>query len=309
MQPGSIDRLGHGSLRVVLRVMRAAMIPLALVFLGYLAWNTRVFLGDVIADANPHYLGLSMLFWIAAHLMSPVLGVVILGNEAVAPVYKIFFLVHARNLPARYLPGGIWHTVGRVADLRDRGFAPRRLAAFVFLENSVAATVTLGFGGAIVWCIGTSEQWQKISAICAIGGLAGLVLSRVIVNRWIAGPQNPLRFLQYVKSIVVVTIFWAFATAAFISYMHAFPLTSQSLAPSQIGGAYLLSWGFGFLAVFAPQGIGVFEVVLGALLSNVVPLAAMAVLATGFRLVVMCADLAVWLTSRFLPGTRLTVSV
>jgi len=52
--------------------------------------------------------------------------------------------------------------------------------------------------------------------------------------------------------------------------------------------------------VFAPQGIGVFEVVAGELLRGSIALGGVAALLAGFRVVIFTADLFAWLLGRLL---------
>lgn len=59
----------------------------------------------------------------------------------------------------------------------------------------------------------------------------------------------------------------------------------------QIYGVYLLAWIAGFVSVFAPQGIGVFESVAGLFLKGALMFAGVAVLAAGFRVAVLDADM------------------
>jgi hypothetical protein len=61
-----------------------------------------------------------------------------------------------------------------------------------------------------------------------------------------------------------------------------------------MGGIYLFSWGVGFLSIFAPQGLGVFELVASELLKGSIGFMGLAALIGGFRAVVLVADLVVW---------------
>ncbi|WP_296671308.1 hypothetical protein [Sulfuricaulis sp.] len=270
---------------------------MALGFLVYLAWSLHASLGEVLSQTNGIYLVASVFFWIGAHLVSPFLSALSLSRQHQVISYETAFRIHARNIIARYIPGGVWHTVGRVADFSDRGLSPRRIAGFVFLENSLAVSITLALGGASVWYF-YGDGWGIIGAIGFFAGLIGLVMSRFIVNRWVVSGSEKISFAIYTGCIVAVGFFWAFAVAAFLLYLHAFPGWALSVSWLQIGGAYLLAWGLGFLAVFAPQGVGVFEAVLANLISDSLPLATTAVLISGFRLIMLCADTAVWFASR-----------
>lgn len=280
------------------------MLPVALGCLAYLAWNGRAVLLEALKRADFAYLSLAAMLWIGAHLMSPLLSVLSLGQAHQPLDYEMAFRIHAQNILARYIPGGVWHTVGRVIDFRDLGVTRRQLTAFVFLENSLAASVTLATGGVVVWCLRGLEGWGRIGALGVLGGTIGLLLSRFIVNRWILRSAEKLLLRTYVLCVAAVGLFWMFAASAFVSYSYAFPGPGVSVPWVLISGGYLLAWGVGFLALFAPQGVGVFELVLASLISDSQSLGTMAVLIAGFRILTLCAELAVWLISRVLGSRR-----
>jgi hypothetical protein len=286
------------SWRRALRVARLALGPVALGFLGLLAWRSRESLATLLKDADGIFLGFSLAAWVAAHFVSPLFVRLVLGRSTGAVGYRLAFRIHAQNLPARYIPGGIWHTVGRVTDLHRAGVTSGRLAAFVFLENSLAASVTLGIGGMAVWYMRPLDGWGGLGFLGVIGGVSGLAISPYLVNRWILRGRDSIRFREYLRCVAAVSFFWIFASVAFVSYLCAFPTMACMRSWLFTAGAYLFSWGVGFLAVFAPQGLGVFEVVLGSLLASPLPLGTVTALVAGFRIVVMVADVLVWFFAR-----------
>jgi hypothetical protein len=94
--------------------------------------------------------------------------------------------------------------------------------------------------------------------------------------------------------VVSALLFWALASTAFLSYLFAFPGSTQSNSVLEITGTYLFSWAVGYVALFAPQGLGVFETVAGDVLQTTLSLGAIAVLIAGFRIVILMADLVAW---------------
>lgn len=284
--------------RSALHAVRLGILPVALAFLFYLAWSLRSTLIDVLSQTKAIYLVFSVVFWVGAHMASPFLSALSLTTRDKIISYKTAFRIHARNIIARYIPGGVWHTVGRAADFSEEGSSSRRIAGFVFLENGLALSITLALGGASVWFF-YGEGWSTIGAISFFAGLVGIVVLRRIVNRWIFLGVDTLSPGSYSKCVSATGLFWAFAVAAFLFYLHAFTGWVQTFSWMQIGGAYLLAWGLGFLAVFAPQGMGVFEVILANLISDSLPLGAVVVIIGGFRLVILVADALVWLAAHF----------
>ena len=268
--------------------------PLALAFLLYFAWQSRQSLITVIQNARAVYLAFAIISWTSLHFISPVFVRMILTACGSPMNYRIAFNAHTRNLPARYLPGGVWHTVGRVADFHAHGVKPSQLAAFFFLENLLAAAVTLTAGGASVWYFRGLDRWGSIGALGMLGGIIGLMLAPAIVNwRILKGPDR-LPIIIYAKGVGVTAIFWLIAAMAFIFYINSFPLALNRPSIAEIGGTYLFSWGIGYITIFAPQGIGVFETVAGGMLTSPISLCGVVTVVAGFRLIVLLADVIGW---------------
>ncbi|MCR4297327.1 MAG: hypothetical protein NUV75_01040 [Gallionella sp.] len=291
--------LGMGSQRrefwrVLLRWSRAAFLILAIGFLSYFAWRTRDILHVAVAQGNITYLLMAAMIWAVLHLLSPVVAILVFSGERPAVNYKRALHYHVRNLPARYLPGGIWHTVGRVLDFHAHGISKKRLTAFVFLENSLAASVTIFVGGAWLGYSGGSGGWGDIGAFAAAMAFVGMIVILPVTNRWILGGAGRITLLRYMCSIGVVAVFWSLAALAFILYVYAFANFLPGASLVDIAGVYLFSWGIGFISIFAPQGIGVFEVVSSSILTAGTGLELVIVLLSGFRLVVLSADLIAW---------------
>ena len=105
--------------------------------------------------------------WGLLHALSPVFATVVLNACGSGVTWYQAFQTHAARLPARYVPGGIWHTVGRVVDYREQGVATRHLTAFVVLENGLAAATTLAVGGAIVFSMRGADTLGTIAAVAS----------------------------------------------------------------------------------------------------------------------------------------------
>lgn len=290
----------------MLSAARLVVGPIMLGFILFFAWGSRETLVAILVQADMPLLALSISFWMAAHLVSPLMAKLLLDHHTKPLGYAVAFQVHAQNLPARYLPGGIWHTVGRVADFHRNGFSSRRLALLVFLENCLAASVTLAVGGTVVGFFRGLEGWGTIAYLAAIGGTAGLIVTWFVANVWRVGGRKRISFVLYAKCVAAVLLFWVFAAIAFLSYLCAFPAIPCSSSWLETVGVYLMSWGIGFIAIFAPQGLGVFEAVLGGLIASPLSPQAAVVLVGGFRLVMLCAELLIWLISRMWSRARLS---
>ncbi len=275
--------------------MKLLFTPLAFAFLCYFALQSKHELAQLIQNASPNYLCAAVLVWALLHLLSPVFAVVALAACGAKVSWRQAFATHAVRLPARYLPGGIWHTVGRVMDYSEQGVQPRHLTAFVLLENALAAAVTLAIGGAVVFGARGTDSIGMVAALASVTGIVAVPSIALITNSRVLQQADRLSVPAYAKSVALSVVFWLGASGAFLLYIGAFSGTTTHYSQIEMGGMYLFSWGVGFISIFAPQGIGVFEVVASELMSGPIGFMGLAALLAGFRVVVLVADIIVWL--------------
>lgn len=275
----------QGLIRRALVLARRLFVPLALLFLALAAYAARDVFGEVLAHARPAPLLLTVLAWSLLHLLVPVISWIVLDGLGTGIGYRTVLAIHVSRLPARYLPGGIWQTVSRVVDLHALGVSRRQLSVLVAMENIAPLGTALALGGACAIAAGTSQLPSP--AILA----AGLVLCMALplaLRRLL--PQAPLPLASYLRAVAATLAFWVVAAGAFITYWSAFPALPLEAGYSSLAASYLLAWAAGFVAVFAPQGLGVFEAVAGLLLDGALPLAGMAVMVAGFRAATLAGD-------------------
>jgi len=278
----------------LIRWAKTLFTPVAIAFLGYFCWQARDTLGVLLRQASWPMLFVAAFVWGLLHLLTPFLAVAVLNGSGSTVSWSQAFATHASRLPARYVPGGVWHTVGRVMDYHEQGVKPRHLTAFVVLENGLAAAFTLAVGGAIVMALRGGDTVGSIAGLACIAALIGLVALYFIVNTKVLQKPDALSASRYLSSLFIAAAFWMGATVAFLIYLHAFPAATGDYSNIEIGGIYLFSWGVGFAAIFAPQGIGVFELVASELMRGPIGLMGLVALLAGFRVIVGLADLAVW---------------
>jgi hypothetical protein len=268
--------------------------PIALTFLLAAVYHSRVFIRNTLAHSLPGYFILAVLAWMAAQLLSPWFVNTVLTGCGEKVEYRKILDLHLRYLPARYIPGGIWHTVARIGGLHRLGVHSTHLGSFVFLENLVALGVTLTVGGTLVGLHSVDRLWQPIAFVSALTSLTVLLVCPILMNRLILKTFGRIWYQNYIVAVIISILFWSFATTSFLLFISAFPTSIVTSGWLEIAGAYLFSWGMGFIAIFAPQGVGVFEVVAANLISANLPFSALVALLLGFRLVIILSDVCMW---------------
>ncbi len=280
----------------LLTVARRAYGLLIVVVLVIVVIRTKDDLRRLVAEARP---GLLLLCLLASFgqvaLTSSVwsTGLRRLG----APVgWRTVVQATAAAAPSRYLPGSIWYAVSRAATLRRRGVPARHLAAVATLETVLVPVVGLALGSLLL--VVTDPAELRLSRGLTLGLLAVGVLLLGLASPPVLGRLVALRagdrevpVLDWPGLVAVlgrVAVFWLWSAGVFALYLAAFPGATRAAVPT-VMAAYMLAWGVGWLAIFAPQGAGVFEVVLAALLVGGAD--DLAVLAAGYRAVILVRDL------------------
>jgi hypothetical protein len=275
--------------------------PAAVLFLIVAGWRARAIFSNVLVQIHPATLIFTVLLWASLHLLTPVFTATVL-QELDAPVrYRTVLAIHVGRLPARYLPGGIWHTVTRVMDLHHLGVSRSQLSVMVLLENLVPVAVALTIGGLFL-CLAGDAGLPAVAAL--LGGMLLLACTPLVLRHRAFLHGRKFAFAAYAKITAFISIFWLIAATAFACYWSAFPTTNGGVPLLQVYGAYLLAWAAGFVSIFAPQGIGVFEAVAGVFLRGALPFAGVAVLAAGFRVVILAADMLAYLMLHVLRYSR-----
>ncbi len=217
------------------------------------------------------------------------------GLSAPAPTSTVLEATVA-SIPARYLPGSIWYAAGRVASLRRSGVPGVALGVVAVVETLLSFVVAVALGGGLLLVAGSDDSGLGVVALAGVAVGLGVVASPWVVNplvRWVAHERGlddvpALGWAAYVELCGHLVAFWLASSAAFICYLSAFPaLDAPGVA--RTAGTFLLAWAAGFVAVFAPQGAGVFETALAGTLTGA-PLAALAIVIAGYRALTAVRD-------------------
>jgi len=169
----------------------------------------------------------------------------------------------------RYVPGKVWSVAGLVVLAQRAGVAPGPAAASAF----VIQAVTLGSGVAVVAAAAPHSAPPlrlAAAALVAVATIGALVwrptaawLGR-LVNA--APPLEPLALSAVFASTLLTVVSWWTYGAAF--WMLARGLVAGAALPlTGAVAAFTLGYILGLLALFAPGGVGVREVVLIGLLA------------------------------------------
>lgn len=252
--------------------------------------------GDLVAGARPGPILAALALGMLSLVQSAVFWSRCLASlGSPRPVREVLEATVAA-IPARYLPGSVWYAAGRVGHLRRSGTSTVSLTVVATLETLLSFVVALALGGGLLLASGGEGGDIDLVALAGAAVLLAAVASpwavnpllRLIARRGSLETVPALRWRTYLELGAHLVAFWVASAAAFVSYLAAFPAID---APGVVetAGTFLVAWAAGFVAVFAPQGAGVFETTLAGLLSSA-PVAALAVVIGGYRALTAVRD-------------------
>lgn len=171
---------------------------------------------------------------------------------------QMFWMYTASDM-AKYVPGGIWNAVARVKIYVDAGMAKSTAGRAFVLEKywqvlGALATGALALGPSLSWLVATDSRSIRI------------VFAAFIATVW--GALSWFGAIRITKSrvnlqLVLRSMIEQVAMALFLGLGLWIPCSAISANISLIDaiGAFSIGRGIGYVAVFAPAGIGVREVV------------------------------------------------
>lgn len=255
----------------------------------------RALLGRVLAASLLYVLGLGLLVLAWRHLLHALAGRALPARPVAAG--------YASSQFGKYLPGNVAHYLLRHADLRRLGLSHALLVTAGVLE---ALSLVLAAAGESALWLGALD-WPRLHAalppldrarvwlpLLLVGGLLLAALGwalrrnghgRARLRALLARLPSPARLLPVLLLhagffAVMATCLWWLAGAL-----------PHPPAWSRVAGAATAAWLGGFLVPGAPGGLGVREVLLAALLHDVVPGGQALLLAVAFRITTFCGDL------------------
>ena len=219
-------------------------------------------------------------------------GLLMLGHRV---ALRETVMATARSLPARYVPLGVTYAAARMALLRATGIPLAPLAITAGTEMALSASVALAAGVSLLGVAGAlpgGAAWTIAAVVAAAVAVSPVAGSRAI-NHLLArrGARFAIAWPDYARVFVAAMAYWVWAAATFVLYLRAFP-AADDLTTVEIAGAFMVAWAVGFLTVLAPQGLGVAELSLVALLgSGERGGIALAAIFAGYRVIQVVRDL------------------
>jgi hypothetical protein len=289
--------VAFGKATAIGRLVGSTAVVASLGFIGIQLWQHAPWrlAGTHLEALAAAIVGGALLYGIAGFLLSSAwYQLLSAGGSSVS--LRSHHAVYGRTQIAKYLPGNVFHLVGRQVMGRQLGYGQGRLALASLLEAVLLMLIAAALGLPMVL------QWLALGPFWILAFAAPAVA--LIAARWAgrhdlvvrdlakeagAGPLLvilrllPAAILYALFFLIVATIFWVLALSV------ADPgRPSIGLAASV--SVVALAWLVGFATPGSSAGIGVREAVLIAALEGCLGASASGLIALALRLVTIAGD-------------------
>jgi glycosyltransferase 2 family protein len=215
--------------------------------------------------------------------------------------------IYARSAIAKYLPGNIFHLVGRQMLGRALGVSQGRLAVATGAEIALSLLSVWLIAAAVFAALpGPTSRGLSLLAL-ALGALAAIAFVRPGLLRRIAPRTAPI--LDWVAGeargpefgLALALNFAFFLCLALIAGSVFRALTGEARPLMQVGAVYLSAWLAGYIVPGASGGLGVREAALLVLFDGAASEPAVLAFALAMRLQSILGDLMLLAASFALP--------
>jgi hypothetical protein len=204
-----------------------------------------------------------------------------------------------RRIPARYIPGGVWHTAARYLDLHvEQRTGKAMLARLAIVEVVLVATagflVALLAGVLLTGSVNGGARLLALQGLAVVAGAAAIAVlmpsgRRLAAGAWLSG------------ALLLIALAWLLAGTTFALVTGALV---GGCEPTSLASTYLSAATVGYVAIFAPQGWGVSELAFDYLLPCAVDLALVLLGFVVFRVIGIGSDLLAFAGWWLLAGRR-----
>lgn len=222
---------------------------------------------------------------------------------------SFFKMLHINSVTqlAKYLPGGVWHFVGKFSLYKANGMNALQTSRTMLVENLwllLSAiyfgliTSFLGHSNAIVsWIDFPNIPFSKgtLSIFLVFTWIIALVLIEYFLKL-----KKQLNLWYLIRLIGLQATVWLFLG---LSFWVILPNNGNLEFTITAIGGFAFSWAIGFATVFAPGGIGVRELTLTALLASEIISEEAAVFSSIHRLIWVLTELGLGVFTELLSGS------
>lgn len=222
--------------------------------------------------------------------------------------YKDALTITSVTQLGKYLPGGIWHVAGKFGIYKARKISTKKSTAAIVFENLWLLSSALVVGASLLLISSQDVLCDFNDIFCNSGTNRAVLIGLPIV--WVAAlwivdylffKEKRYTFKDFILLVAEMLVIWV---SFGLSFWMVFPI--QSGFGMAITGAFSISWVAGYVAFFAPGGIGIREYLLTIILASYFSSGQVATYATIHRLIWVVVEIILGAGSSLLFGIPVT---
>lgn len=271
---------------------------------GWYVYRNYQEISQYLHDLSPWRLLLSFFFLcIGKFFVSDLTRLSLKKVDCFLP-YKDALTISAVTQLGKYLPGGIWHFAGKFSMYKLKDLSAKAASKAMVMETFWLFSSAALIGLTALFFTGNQFFCDRMGILCDPVKMKNLILPLVFL--WGIGSFLFEKIFFKDKKIVPADFFLSTAEQILIwtffglSYWLIFPPNWEFVIG--IIGAFSVSWLGGYVAFFAPGGIGVRELLLTLLLGSSFLQADISIYATIHRLLWVIVELLLGVVSVILFG-------
>lgn len=220
----------------------------------------------------------SLIFWTAAFALTVFAWRLLLGKYSNALSYRDAFIVLGRSQIAKYLPGNVFHYVGRVTLGAQKGLPSKAIILSAGTE-AVLDTATVSFFTVVSVLINPAAI-PLISSYMPLGvrlmvivslllvALCGFLLFRKRIIPWFAEHREYFHAGRVVPVLLIYMAVFLFVGIMMVVLLGGLWGVQTDVPWYQLSFGFAIAWLIGFVTPGAAGGIGIREAVFVALFGS-----------------------------------------
>ena len=259
-------------------ILLTALSIIYVVFVGYQNWidlrevvNTEGLLFVILIGSGLYGLNLFLLPFAWQKVIK------IIGENL---SYALSAKIYGQSQIAKYLPGNLFHYLGRHLLGRQAGLSNSIIVSSIIIETLLITITAIFLGSITVYFYGWLDviNFYRLAVFLVVLGVFCFCLYHICIShkfkKWLFIQNwfesinmvfNRRAILPLVSLIVYYVLF--FAVIGLILWLMASHFWRLDIIPLIFVGAYSISWVMGFITPGAPGGVGVREALLIIILS------------------------------------------
>jgi len=237
-------------------------------------WRERAVVLQLLGRLTPRVLMGTFAIYSVDLMLAVIVWYLIMARLSGIKSFRLHFGVYCVTNLARRLPGVLWHVVGRAYMYEREGISKATVSI-----GSVIESVLVPVSGVIVYFLSMPFRSQSglISPVWLVGVvvIGAILISPSFLNmlyNWMGRPGKiPVGYSNLLLWSAMFMVIWT--VGGFITYFLAVAVEpSSSTHVLYIISSWALAGSLSSLVVFLPTGLGLLEISLAVMLSQVMPL-------------------------------------